>query len=127
MLERFNTVIRYSPLFFVGTAQALLPPEPMDSVSRIPDAQNPYGLVADITLHKQKGHIRVTLGCMMEIGIVSERVAYYAARLFGVQVETKNGLLYLHYPGGSKVMPNTRIELQACHMRAELPQRSAGS
>ena len=62
----------------------------------------------------QKGYHRDQFGCQMEIGIVKEKVAYYAKKLFDVEVESKDGVRYLRYPGGGKVEPDSSIKLRAC-------------
>lgn len=62
----------------------------------------------------QKGHIRDHFGCQIEIGIVPEKVAGYAKKLFDVEVEAKDGVRYVRYPSGGKIEPDPWIKLRAC-------------
>lgn len=95
-------------------SKALFPTEFMDAIQRIQSPQPPGALVADISIILQKGQIRECFGCQMEIGIAKEKVATYAKTLFDVQVEVKDGVRYIRYPGGSKVEPDPSIKLRAC-------------
>ncbi|RYP59464.1 hypothetical protein DL771_010891 [Monosporascus sp. 5C6A] len=95
-------------------AKELFPTEFMDSIRRIPSTKLPDTLVADISMLFQKGHMRDHFGCQMIIEITEEKVAWYALRLFDVQVEVKDGVRFLRYPGGGKVQPDPSIRLQAC-------------
>jgi hypothetical protein len=78
------------------------------AIQRIPHSREPGTLVADITLFVQEGQTRDNFGCQMEIGIVKEKILYYARRLCGVEVEVKDGVRYIRYPNGSKIEPEPR-------------------
>ncbi|KAI0187375.1 hypothetical protein F4808DRAFT_85863 [Astrocystis sublimbata] len=95
-------------------SKTLFPLEFMDSIRRIPSTRLPHTLVADISMFVQRGHIRDYFGCQMEIGISKEKVAAYAKKLFDVEVEVKDGVRYVCYPGGSKIEPDPSIKLRAC-------------
>ncbi|KAI0435569.1 hypothetical protein F4803DRAFT_309017 [Xylaria telfairii] len=95
-------------------SKTLFPNEFMDSIQRIPSRQLPHTLVADISMILQRGHVRDYFGCQMEIGISKEKVAAYAKKLFDVEVEVKDGVRYVRYPGGSKIEPDPSIKLRAC-------------
>ncbi|KAH7111046.1 hypothetical protein B0J11DRAFT_198741 [Dendryphion nanum] len=101
-------------------SKALFPIDFMDSIQRIRSTRLPDTLVADITMFLQKGYIRDFFGCQMEIGIVKEKVAHYAKKLFSVEVEVKDGVRYIRYPGGGKVEPDPSIKLRAC-LRDTIP------
>jgi len=98
----------------LAAASTLFPLEFMDSIQRIPSSRDPHILVADISMSVQEGIIRDTFGCQMEIGIGKEKVAFYAKKLFGVEVESKDGLRFLRYQGGIKIEPDPCIKLRAC-------------
>ncbi|KAI9146761.1 hypothetical protein HJFPF1_13499 [Paramyrothecium foliicola] len=86
-----------------------------NSIQRIPHSQNPDLLVADITLFVQEGQMRKNFGCAMEIGIVPERVTFYARQLFGVELEVKDGVRYMRHPNGGKIEPDPALKLRGCH------------
>ncbi|RMZ87181.1 hypothetical protein DV736_g5593, partial [Chaetothyriales sp. CBS 134916] len=95
-------------------SKVLFPVEFMDSIQRIPHSQLPDTLVADISMFLQNGYIRDNFGCQMEIGITKEKIAHYAKILFNVEVEAKDGVRYIRYPGGGKIEPDAWIKLRAC-------------
>ncbi|KAH8704293.1 hypothetical protein GQ44DRAFT_716923 [Phaeosphaeriaceae sp. PMI808] len=99
-------------------SKALFPVEFMDSIQRIPDSRLPDTLVADISMFLQNGYIRDHFGCQMEIGIAKEKIAHYAKILFNVEVEAKDGVRYIRYPGGGKIEPDPWIKLRACQRDA---------
>lgn len=95
-------------------AKTLFKEDFMDSIQRIPSTHQPGTLTADISTILQKGSIRDQFGCQMIIGIVEQKVATYAKELFGVDVEVKDGVRYIHYPGGSKIEPDPTVKLRGC-------------
>ncbi|KAI0907698.1 hypothetical protein F4823DRAFT_641102 [Ustulina deusta] len=98
----------------ISTSKTLFPLEFMDSIRRIPSTRLPHTLVADISMFVQRGHIRDYFGCQIEIGISKKKVAAYAKKLFDVEVEVKDGVRYVRYPGSSKIEPDPSIKLRAC-------------
>ena len=99
-------------------SRTLFPVEFMDSIQRIPSSRAPDTLVADISMFLQKGTMRDHFGCQMEIGIVKEKVAFHARQLFDMEVEGKDGVRYLRFPGGIKIEPDPCIKLRACQRDA---------
>ncbi|KAF1975430.1 hypothetical protein BU23DRAFT_579088 [Bimuria novae-zelandiae CBS 107.79] len=99
-------------------SRTLFPIEFMDSIQRVPSSRFPDTLVADISMFLQRGHIRDHFGCQMEIGIAKEKVAFYAKKLFNMEVEGKDGVRYIRFEGGSKIEPDPCIKLRACRRDA---------
>lgn len=96
------------------SCKTLFPVETMDSIQRIPNRRLPDTLVADVRMFLQKGYLREQFGCQMEIGIVKEKVPYYAKKLFNVELEAKDGVRYIRYPGCGKIEPDPSIKLRGC-------------
>jgi hypothetical protein len=86
----------------------------MDAVERLNSPWQSETLVADISMVIPKGEMRDRFGCQMEIGISKERVALYAKRLFGVELEATDGVRYIRGSGGLKIVPNPSVQLRGC-------------
>ncbi|CAH0046268.1 unnamed protein product [Clonostachys solani] len=115
--SQHGSAIRQDGVHVDASLQAVKPLLPVDffhAIQRVPHSQKPGTLVADITLFVQKGQTRDNFGCQMEIGIVKEKIAYYARKLCGVEVEVKDGVRYIRYPSGSKIEPDPSLKLRAC-------------
>ncbi|KIW37292.1 uncharacterized protein PV06_10633 [Exophiala oligosperma] len=51
---------------------------------------------------------------IMSIEVMVNKVEHLAMELYGVHLETHQGLRYVYFPGGAKVLPNPIITLQGC-------------
>ncbi|KAK7212335.1 hypothetical protein V2G26_019513 [Clonostachys chloroleuca] len=112
-----GSMIRQDGVHVDASLQAAKPFFPDDffhAIQRIPHSREPGALAADITLFVQEGQTRDNFGCRMEIGIVKEKIPYYARKLCGVEVEVKDGARYVRYPNGSKIEPDPSLKLRAC-------------
>jgi hypothetical protein len=122
VLERVSSNVDVQEGLHVGASLEasgkLFPLEFMHAIQRVPNSLFPDTILADITMFLQEGRHRDYFGCQMEIGVAKEKVPLYARKLFNVDVETKDGVRYIHFQGGGKIEPDPCIKLRACRRDA---------
>lgn len=92
-----------------ATAQIFTENELFDAIRRDPDPRDANACVAAVsmTFHYASS------ACQMTLHITSDKVNHLARELFGIRLETKDGLRYV-CAGGSKILPNPMFTFQGC-------------
>lgn len=57
-------------------------------------------------------------GCQMSLDITSDKIQHLAQMIFGRRLETYNGLRYVCFADGGKILPNPHLTLQGCRRTA---------